>query len=267
MHYHVDFECRDEEPLQALLNDLYDYRDDVGTKVLHRCRLNLFTLLLGDLIRRGVVTRFGRALDIGCNAGMYSAILSDLGFRSVLGVDVVPEMIAKAQHRFASSDPERAVEFRLQAAESLGSASPFDFVLCTEVIEHTREPARVIENLRALIAPGGVAIVSMPNRISFPYLTAWLTYRLRRQPRDEDFERHLEYPFYRAMRLFTDHERRLVHVDGTNLLWTDRSIRRAYGSPRFARLNRWNFRMARAWPLRYFAQFFYIVVRRRAATS
>lgn len=262
MHYEIDFACRDSSPQQTLLNELYEYGDDVGTKVLHRCRLNLFSLIMRDLIGRGVITRFDRAIDIGCNAGVYSSMLADLGFRNVLGVDVVPGMIEKAQRHFASQQPDRTMEFRLQSAESLGDGTTYDFLLCTEVIEHTDDPARTIENIRRLIGPGGVAVISMPNRVSVPYLKAWIAYKLKRQPRDEDFERHLEYPFLRALALFVGEGRSLVHTDGTNLLWDDKGIRALYPTSWFPTLNRWNFQLARAWPLKYFAQFFYVVVKR-----
>src|SRR5439155_4868510 len=169
MRYQVDFACRDSDPLQQLLNELYEYGDDLETKVLHRLRLNLFTLLVGDLIRDRTVTRFETAIDIGCNSGMYSALLSDLGFRRVLGIDVVPKMIATAERHFATAGAGRSVEFRLQPAETLAGAGTFDFLLCTEVIEHTNDPARTIENIRGLLAPGGVAVISMHDCLSLPY--------------------------------------------------------------------------------------------------
>ena len=60
--YTMDFACRDSEPLQQLLNDLYDYRDDVETKVLHRCRLHLFRELvqerLGDVVKDEDLSKF-----------------------------------------------------------------------------------------------------------------------------------------------------------------------------------------------------------------
>ena len=64
MHYEIDFACHDSSPQQPLLNELYEYGDDVGTKVLHRCRLNLFTLIMRDLIGRGV------SLDAARSGGM-----------------------------------------------------------------------------------------------------------------------------------------------------------------------------------------------------
>src|SRR5262249_10225108 len=146
LHYREGFACRDDEPLQRELDRLYEYGDDLATRVLHRCRLNLFARLIASLRARGMIRRSETALDVGCNAGMYSQMLSDAGFARVLGIDVEPEMIGKAIETFGSSSPGRAIEFRLQDAESLDPAQRFDFVLCTEVIEHTRDPDRVIAN-------------------------------------------------------------------------------------------------------------------------
>jgi 2-polyprenyl-3-methyl-5-hydroxy-6-metoxy-1,4-benzoquinol methylase len=132
MFYQLDFRCDDREPLQARLNRLYDYADDLETRVLHRCRLNLFSLLLGELKVRGLIARRDTALDIGCNAGGYSKIVSDAGYRRVEGLDLEPWMIDRANAEFASDDPEHAIRFRVENAEEMDASRQFDFILCTE---------------------------------------------------------------------------------------------------------------------------------------
>ncbi len=260
--YKIDYACDDREPLQQTLNRLYQYGEDVGTKVLHRSRLNLFSLLLRKWTARGDIASFESALDIGCNAGMYCRILSDCGFRYVLGIDVVDEMIRKASAAFASRDADKTVEFKLQYAESLAAERQFDFVLCTEVIEHTDHPDRVVAAIKAALKPGGLAIISLPNRISLPYLLSWLAHRLGWGPRDEVFERHLDYPFYRSIRLFDGDGTKVVGTDGTNLFWNGRTVRWMYGTRLFPLLNRINFNLSRLWPLKYMAQSFYLLVAR-----
>jgi SAM-dependent methyltransferase len=262
--YRIDFACDDRDPLQQRLNQLYDYRDDVPTKVLHRCRLNLFTLIVRRLIERGAIGARGSALDVGCNSGMYSRILSDFGFENVLGVDIVEEMIRKANAAFGSEVPGHAVRFEIRDAERLDLARRFDLVLCTEVIEHVDHPDRVIANLKTVLAPGGVLIVSLPNRDSLPYLIARAIRRLRRKPRDQDFERHVSYPFHRSMRLLEGEGLERVATDGTNLIWDDHSLRLFYGTPLFPAINRATFELARLAPFRYASQFFYVVMRRRS---
>ncbi|HEY2953852.1 MAG TPA: class I SAM-dependent methyltransferase [Candidatus Eisenbacteria bacterium] len=263
MFYRVAFRCDDRDPLQHRLDELYGYRDDVETRVLHRLRLNLFLLLLRELIARGVVSRFESALDIGCNAGVYSQILSDFGFRRVEGIDIDAGQVAKAEAAFAASSPERSVQFRVANAEELDRSRRYNFVLCTEVIEHTARPERVIENIAASLAPGGVAVVTLPNAFSLTYMLARASYRLRRKPRDPVFEDHLKYPFWRSLELFRPHGLELVRTTGTNLFWDGRMLRALAGAPFFAAVNRAQFEIARRWPFKYAAMFFFMVLRRR----
>ena len=260
--YTIDFACDDRDPLQQTLNELYQYQDDLVTKVLHRCRLNLLSILVRDLAARGEITSFESAIDIGCNAGIYCRMLSDFGFRYVLGIDITDEVIHRAQASFGSKSPGAVVEFRLQNAESLDVERKFDFVLCTEVIEHTDDAGRVIENIKDVISPNGLGIISLPNRISLPYQMKWLAHRLR-QKVDEEFERHLNYPFYRSIRLFQGKSTHLIATDGTNLIWNRPLLRWLYGTWVFRAVNVIDFNASRLWPLKYLAQHFYLVVRKR----
>lgn len=260
--YRVDFRCDDHDPLQRLLDDLYGYREDSETRVLHRVRLNLFYRLMEELIARRVVTRFGAALDIGCNAGAYSKMLSDFGFRTVTGIDIDRGQIARADAAFAMASPERTIQFRVADAEELDPAPRYDFILCTEVIEHTARPGRVVENLAAALAPGGIAVVTMPNAFSLPYFLARTAYRLKRKPRDLVFEDHLRYPFWRALRLFASHGLEVVLTTGANLWLDGRTIGMLSRTGLLARVSRAQFPLARRWPLKYAAMFFCMVLRR-----
>lgn len=234
------------------------------TKVLHRSRLNLFYGLMRDLIAIGTIVRRDTAVDVGSNAGYYAHLLSEFGFRDVLGVDVVPAMVERAEAAFGRATPGRAVRFRLEGVEALPTTPTFDFLLCTEVIEHTERPLETIHRLALALAPGGVAIVSLPNRLSLPFLVGTLVYRLKRMPRDAVFEEHLRYPFYRSIRLFQEQGLEVVRTTGTNLFFDDHVLSMTYGSPVFAALNRVNFELSRRAPLKFLSQFFFLVLRKPA---
>lgn len=139
----------------------------------------------------------------------------------------------------------------------------YDFILCTEVIEHTSRPERVVENLKTVLAPGGVLVVTMPNAFSLPFGKAALKYRLTNKARDPVFEDHLKYPFWRALGLFAGPDMERLRVTGTNLIWDATSLRLLARTPLFPALNRAQYEIARRAPFCYVAQFFYMVWRKR----
>src|SRR3712207_5707724 len=62
----------------------------------------------------------------------------------------------------------RADEFRALCGQAFGSvellrSEPRDAVVFLQTIEHVREPAALLEHIRGILRPGGVAYVSTPN--------------------------------------------------------------------------------------------------------
>jgi 2-polyprenyl-6-hydroxyphenyl methylase/3-demethylubiquinone-9 3-methyltransferase len=101
-----------------------------------------------------------RALDVGCGAGLLAEPLARQG-AEVTGVDAAAENIAAAQEHAAGSG--LAIDYRHGELGALGLGQ-FDLVTAMEVIEHVADkPAFVLELARHL-APGGLLILSTPNR-------------------------------------------------------------------------------------------------------
>lgn len=257
--YQPGFGCSPREPLQRALDALYDYARDPETQVLHRSRLNRFDAVLSELESRGALAARRRALDLGCNAGYYSKMISDRGYADVLGIDVEREYIARANRHFASVVPGRVRRFEVGDAEQLGAPAEFDFILCTEVIEHTGRPERVIAGIAAALAPGGLAVVTLPNRRSPAYAWARAVHALRRRPHDPVLHDHLQWPSSRARRLFEPLGLERRGTTGTNLVLLGPVIRALHRAPGFAALHRADYEVS-AWPpLHRFAQFYFTV--------
>ncbi len=254
-------------PLQSALDELYGYSDDLETRVLHRSRLNLFHHFVSGLIRRGDIRSFERALDLGCNGGYFSKMLTDFGFRDVLGIDIEPEFIDRARRAFGDATEGRRRTFRVGNAEELPAAEAFDFVLCTEVIEHTEHPGRVIANIATALRPGGIAVVTLPNRTSIPYSWARLTHAIRRKPYDPGLRDHLNWPSSRARHLFEPHGLERVATTGTNLFLFGPNIAALHGKPGFVTIQRINERLSRLSPIHRFAQFFFTAWRKPPAPA
>ena len=102
------------------------------------------------------------ALDVGCGAGLLAEPLARMGSK-VTAVDAAPELIAAAKAHAEGAG--LAIDYRAVGVEALGGA--FDLVTAMEVIEHVAEPAAFVAALAARLAPGGLLILSTPNR------TAW----------------------------------------------------------------------------------------------
>ncbi|NYI21911.1 bifunctional 2-polyprenyl-6-hydroxyphenol methylase/3-demethylubiquinol 3-O-methyltransferase UbiG [Sphingobium indicum] len=101
-----------------------------------------------------------RALDVGCGAGLLSEPLARMG-AALTALDAAEENIAVAR-----SHAERqglAIDYRATPVEQLAE-SGFDLVTSMEVIEHVADPAAFVAALAEKLAPGGLLILSTPNR-------------------------------------------------------------------------------------------------------
>lgn len=101
-----------------------------------------------------------RVLDAGCGAGLLCEPLARLG-GAVTGVDAAPENIAAASaHAQAMGLP---IDYRQGELGALGLTG-FDLVCSLEVIEHVTDKAAFLGGLADTLAPGGLMILSCPNR-------------------------------------------------------------------------------------------------------
>jgi 2-polyprenyl-3-methyl-5-hydroxy-6-metoxy-1,4-benzoquinol methylase/glycosyltransferase involved in cell wall biosynthesis len=123
-------------------NDEYDLKEGEGTS----------HTVIADLLA-GVAP--GRVLDLGCSGGRLSERIRELG-HEVVGVDSleIPGVRDRVDE-FALGDLEQGVPTAV--------GSNFDVVVAADVIEHVRDPARLLEQMAAVLAPGGQIIISTPN--------------------------------------------------------------------------------------------------------
>ncbi|MEZ5654318.1 MAG: bifunctional 2-polyprenyl-6-hydroxyphenol methylase/3-demethylubiquinol 3-O-methyltransferase UbiG [Sphingobium sp.] len=101
------------------------------------------------------------ALDVGCGAGLLCEPLARLG-ADVTGIDAAPENIDAAREH--AEKQGLTIDYRATGIESLGSTAHYDLVTSMEVIEHVTDPAAFIQGLAQALAPGGLMILSTPNR-------------------------------------------------------------------------------------------------------
>ncbi|WP_030539626.1 bifunctional 2-polyprenyl-6-hydroxyphenol methylase/3-demethylubiquinol 3-O-methyltransferase UbiG [Sphingobium sp. DC-2] len=101
-----------------------------------------------------------RALDVGCGAGLLAEPLARLG-AAVTALDAAEENIAVA--RLHAEGQGLTIDYRTTPVEQL-DAGEFDLITSMEVVEHVADPAAFVAALARRLSPGGLLIMSTPNR-------------------------------------------------------------------------------------------------------
>jgi len=104
-----------------------------------------------------------RVLDVGCATGYLAAELSRRGC-TVDGIefDPVAAQQARAHCRAVTVGDLEAPDTHAEVERMLAGARP-DIIICADVLEHLRDPWAVLGWLRTFLAPGGRAVISVPN--------------------------------------------------------------------------------------------------------
>ncbi|HJT38019.1 MAG TPA: class I SAM-dependent methyltransferase, partial [Actinomycetota bacterium] len=105
--------------------------------------------------------RGARVLDAGCGEGYGTDRLTTVA-SAVTGVDLEEPVIRRAASRYPRA--------RFDAANLVSLPYPdasFDAVVSLQVIEHLHSPQEFLSECARVLAPGGVLVISTPNRLTF----------------------------------------------------------------------------------------------------
>jgi 2-polyprenyl-3-methyl-5-hydroxy-6-metoxy-1,4-benzoquinol methylase len=100
-----------------------------------------------------------RVVDLACGEGYGSQVLSRTAAR-VTGVDANPEAFEHARLKYTTD----TVGFERDMIERW--TGDVDCVVFLQTIEHVQDPHAVLEHVREVIGPGGVAFISTPNLLT-----------------------------------------------------------------------------------------------------
>ena len=125
-----------------------------------------------------------KVADVGCGGGLLSEALARVGAQ-VTGIDLGEKVIEIAKLHLHESN--LSVDYRVQSSADLAAAEPsaFDAVCCMELIEHVPDPAALVNDLAAMLKPGGRLFMSTLNRTPAAFGAAILgaEYMMRMLPR------------------------------------------------------------------------------------
>lgn len=100
-------------------------------------------------------------LDVGCGEGRILRLLREHGDPdwTLCGLDLDEAPLAALRHEGFEVHAERIESFAKDPAQR----GRFDCVVMLQLIEHVEDPARVAEQVFALLRPGGVFVVETPD--------------------------------------------------------------------------------------------------------
>ena len=108
-----------------------------------------------EALVRGYVTPDCRVLDLGCGRGG----VVELFWRDVkLAAGLDPDSPSLSEHRAPGMPILRGVGEHLPFA-----GESFDLIVCIWVLEHLRDPERVLREVRRVLRPGGHFVFLTPN--------------------------------------------------------------------------------------------------------
>lgn len=114
-----------------------------------------------------------RILDVGCGFGEILIQIQDMfkEFNPILtGCDISDVMIKSAKNKTTG------ISFNVSPAEQLPyNDKSFDYVLCTEVLEHVISPSQAITGIVRVLKPDGTMIITTPHS---KWLDAWGWYKV-----------------------------------------------------------------------------------------
>ncbi|MCC7168014.1 MAG: class I SAM-dependent methyltransferase [Rhodospirillales bacterium] len=124
-------------------------------RLLFRLREAWLRCTLPELTNMGA-----RILDCGAGDGQWLEWLAQRGWQELVAMETNPDRLARARARGLAAFPS------LVEAAATQEGGRFDIIFLWHVLEHVDRPAALVGELLDLLAPGGVLVVSQPNRRS-----------------------------------------------------------------------------------------------------
>lgn len=117
--------------------------------------------LFATLIQQAGIPADATVVDIGTGTGANLRLLREMGFARIIGID--PS--AEAAHWCAEKGLGAVQKGDIRALPLSDRSA--DLVLATDVVEHVMEDDKALSEIRRILRPGGVALITVP---AFPSL-------------------------------------------------------------------------------------------------
>jgi len=100
----------------------------------------------------------GKVLDLGCGDGTHAGALRNNFDGEIYGIDPSDDIIRKAEERYKDINFKTASAYQLPYNDNF-----FDMIYAIDVIEHLKEPRKMLLEAKRVLKSGGVIIFQTPN--------------------------------------------------------------------------------------------------------
>ncbi|BAZ68733.1 MAG: class I SAM-dependent methyltransferase [Pelatocladus maniniholoensis HA4357-MV3] len=100
-----------------------------------------------------------RVIDFGCATGYFARLLSSKGCQ-VTGIEINPKA-AKIAEEYCEEVIVADLDF--VTLRDILSGQTFDVAVFGDILEHLRNPWRILEEIKQILQPGGYVVASIPN--------------------------------------------------------------------------------------------------------
>lgn len=117
---------------------------------------------LNRILREFTGCKAKNILDIGCGEGLLAKLLLKKGVaQKVLGIDTSAKAIELGKELYSNSIKIKKMELKHQSFMSMNKRRKFDYIVCSEVIEHVDDPEFFLCKIANMMKKW--AIVTTPN--------------------------------------------------------------------------------------------------------
>lgn len=221
------------DQIQEDLDRYYEYGNDLKTRYQHRQRINNIENIINEL----GICNDDQTLDVGCGGGICLTLMAKRS-QNVIGVEFERESIERCKDLIK----EKGIEDRVQVMRGDALNLPFrectfDFILCTEVLEHLADPLKGAQEIQRVLKFGGKALISMPNLCSI----FWLFNRIVSESRSlavgkAEMDPHMKFPFFSIENILKNAGFEVKAVRGTYMIPSDFLFKISPNSKKIARL-------------------------------
>jgi 2-polyprenyl-3-methyl-5-hydroxy-6-metoxy-1,4-benzoquinol methylase len=162
----------DQHFLDSCYADYEQFVDGATEDELRAIRTSSLTMFEKEVAH---LVKFDRqrtaVLDIGSAMGTF-LLAAKPHYAQLTGLDVSAKMAAFVRQ-------ELDVEVRLEQFHRHQPEQPYSLIHMSHVIEHVPNPNQWLQHARALLAPGGILVVNVPNKLSYSNVLKHMLWKLK----------------------------------------------------------------------------------------